>query len=196
MATIPIHTISSAPEESRPLLEAAQALMGMIPNLAAGMAESPTLLRGFFTLREIYSQGTLTAQEIQLLSMVNARENGCDWCVAFHSRAALSAGVQPKVVEAVRSGGLPEEPRAKALCRLSQELIRYRGRATAEALAELTAAGAGPAQALEVVLGVGFSTLANYAGHLIGPPLDQALAPHQWSPGATRMQLASIPAVA
>ena len=41
-----------------------------------------------------------------------------------------------------------------------------------------------PAQALEVVLGVAFSTMANYAQHLVRAPLDDMLAPYAWVPPA------------
>ena len=185
--SIRINTIESAPEDSRPTLQAAQEAMGSIPNLAGGMAESPTLIRGFFTLRKIYSEGTLTPQEIQVLAIVNARENSCTWCVAFHSRAAIAAGVPRDVVETVRSGGLPDERRLRALCHLSQELVRHRGHAPAGVLREFQAAGLTPAQSLEVVLGVGFSVLANYSQHLIKPPLDENLRPFAWTPERTTM---------
>lgn len=185
--SIRINTIESAPEDSRPTLIAAQEAMGAIPNLAGGMAESPTLLRGFFTLRKIYAEGTLSPQEIQVLAIVNARENGCTWCVAFHSRAALAAGVPRDVVETVRSGALPDDRRLNALCRLSQELIRQRGHVKAEVLTGFEAAGLTPAQSLEVVLGVGFSVLANYSQHLIQPPLDDSLRPYAWEPGRPAM---------
>ena len=186
--SIRINTIESAPEDSRPTLQAAQEAMGAIPNLAGGMAESPTLIRGFFALRKIYSEGTLTPQEIQVLAIVNARENSCRWCVAFHSRAALAAGVPRDVVETVRSGGLPDDRRLGALCHLSRELVRQRGHVSADVLAGFRAAGLTPAQSLEVVLGVGFSVLANYSQHLIEPPLDENLRPFAWEPDRPMMK--------
>jgi len=39
MNTFTLHSIESAPEESKPLLEAAQQSMGMIPNLYRVLAE-------------------------------------------------------------------------------------------------------------------------------------------------------------
>jgi alkylhydroperoxidase family enzyme len=41
-------------------------------------------------------------------------------------------------------------------------------------------AGYTRAQALEVVLGMAFSLMANYAGHLVEAPLDEPLQPHLW----------------
>ena len=73
MTTYAIHTTDSAPEKSRDTLRTVQATLGGVPNLAAAMAEAPSLLRAFFAIREIYSLGTLSAGDIQVLSIANAR---------------------------------------------------------------------------------------------------------------------------
>lgn len=44
MPDFPIHTIESAPQSSRRLLDGLKEQLGFIPNLAATMAQSPTLL--------------------------------------------------------------------------------------------------------------------------------------------------------
>ncbi len=172
-----IHTIESAPEASRPVLQQVRQLVGAIPNLAAGMAEAPGFIKGFFTLREIYQQGTLTAQEVEALSLSNARENGCHWCVAFHTRAARGVSLPHATISALREGRLPGDPKLKALVQFSRELLHGRGVVSAEARREFHAAGYSEAQALEVILGCALSLLANYAGHLIDPPLDEGLKP-------------------
>ena len=43
------------------------------------------------------------------------------------------------------------------------------------------AAGYSKRQALDVVMGMAFSVMANYAGHLTRPPLDSFLTPHVWT---------------
>jgi hypothetical protein len=57
MITYPTHSVDSAPENSKPLLRGLQEDLGMIPNLAAAMAESPQLLQGFLAIRDIYQGG-------------------------------------------------------------------------------------------------------------------------------------------
>ena len=57
--TYAVHTLESAPETAAEALRALKAAVGVIPNLAAAMAESPALLRGFLALRELYA-GHLT----------------------------------------------------------------------------------------------------------------------------------------
>ncbi len=181
MTAIPIHTIDSAPAGSRDTLRTVHQHLGAIPSLAAGMAESPTLLRAFFTVREIYAAGTLTPLEIQALSLANAVENDCGWCVAFHSVLALKEGITEEALAALRAGRDPAEPRLGALTAFSRALIRNRGAVSDLEIARFLAAGLTQAQMLEVVLGIAFSTMANYAGHLIDAPLGPMLAPHEWT---------------
>jgi alkylhydroperoxidase family enzyme len=36
-------------------------------------------------LRELYGKTGFSAGEVQALSLTAAYENGCEWCVAFHT---------------------------------------------------------------------------------------------------------------
>jgi AhpD family alkylhydroperoxidase len=181
MTSFPIHSIDTAPEGSRDTLRHVRKTLGSIPSLAAAMAESPTLLRGFFGLRETYSQGTLTSAEIHVLSLANAFENECSWCMAFHTFMALKEGVSEDDVAALRAGEAPSEPRLRALSELSRSLVRGRGKAGEDELRAFHDAGFSPAQALEVVLGIAFSTMANYTGHFADAPLDEPFKRHAWT---------------
>jgi AhpD family alkylhydroperoxidase len=153
----------------------------MIPNLAAAMAESPTLVRSFFTVRDIYAQGSMDPIDIQVLSLTNAFENGCEWCMAFHSAAALKEGLSKEDVWRLRAGQAPADARLQALSNFSRSMVRNRGAVSAQDLEAFYAAGFTKAQALEVVLGAGFSVMANFAGHLAHAPLGLPFEPHVWT---------------
>ncbi len=184
MSSYAIHTLETAPDGSKPLLAGLREHLGMIPNLAAAMAESPTLLKGFLALREIYRQGTLSEMEIEVLSLTAAYENGCEWCMAFHSMAGTKAGVAPESIEALRGGLAPMEPRLAALSDFARETVRSRGAVSPAGLARFHDAGFSREQALEVVLGMGFSVLANYAGHLADAPLNEQMQAFAWQKAA------------
>lgn len=188
MTAFPIHSIDTAPEGSKETLGRVKEALGMVPSLAAGMAESPTLLRAFFATRDIYSQGTLGPIDIQVLSLTNAFENGCEWCMAFHSTGALKEGLPKEALEDLRAGRALRDPRLRALSDLSRAMIRNRGQVSEEDLKAFYAAGFSQAQALEVVLGAGFSVMANFAGHLVHAPLGATLAPFAWIRPGTRVE--------
>src|SRR5262247_2804339 len=166
MVRYEIHNMATAPERSRPLLEELRKNIGMIPNLAATMAESPELLQGFLQIRDIVSHRSFNPGEVQVLALTNAFENACDYCMALHSTLALKAGVSQESVSALRAGDAPSEPRLSTLSDFSRALVRERGSVTAEQLAAFLAAGFTKAQTLEVVLGVAASILPNFAHHL------------------------------
>jgi AhpD family alkylhydroperoxidase len=183
MITYQTHRIDTAPEASKPLLRGLQEGLGMIPNLAAAMAESPQLLRGFLAVREIYQGGTFSPAEIQVLSLTAAYENGCAWCMAFHTLMARKEGVSPESIDALRDGLSPVEPRLGALSDFARAMVRRRGAVESADVERLCNAGYTRAQALEVVLGMAFSLMANYAGHLAEAPLDEPLRAYAWPGG-------------
>ena len=185
MVRFTVHTLATAPEQSKPLLQRLQQTVGMIPNLAATMAESPALLEGFVQVRELLSNGSFSPGEVQVLSLTNAFENGCSYCMALHSASALRAGVAPEAVAALRAGRSPADARLKALSEFSRKLVRERGAVSQADLATFLAAGFTKAQGLEVVLGVAVSILPNFAHHLTQCPVDDVFRPQAWeSPAA------------
>jgi AhpD family alkylhydroperoxidase len=176
-----VHTIESAPEGSKPALERLKTTLGLIPNLAATMAESPVLVNGFIGAFRNFLGGTLTNAERQVLLLTNAVRNGCAWAVAFHSTLALKEGVGPEDVRAIRERRLPEDPRRAALSALTTRLIEERGHLDARELAAFESAGFGPDQVLEVIAGIAVSVMANYAGNITRPPVEGPFEAQSWS---------------
>src|SRR5262245_59654892 len=79
MHTYRVHSIESAPEKSRPALQGLKQALGIVPNLAATMAESPTLVNGFIGAFATFQGGTFTGAERQVLLLSNAVANACPW---------------------------------------------------------------------------------------------------------------------
>jgi len=82
---------------------------------------------------------------------------------------------------ALRQGGAPTDPRLGPLGNFARAMVRDRGRIDAPTLHAFLAAGYSKRQALDVVMGMAFSLMANYASHLTHPPLDDFLKPHGWT---------------
>ena len=182
MSKYDVHTIETAPQGSKPLLQGLQDSIGIIPNLAASMAESPELLKGFVAIRDIFYAGTFSPAQVQVLALTNAFENGCDYCMAFHTTLALKEGVSKEALDALRAGRSPQEPAFHALSEFSRALVKRRGHVSGEELQRFFAAGYSKAQALEVVLGVAVSILPNFAHHLTQCPVDDVFSAHTWRP--------------
>lgn len=177
----PVHTPNTAPSPAGDSLRRLQEEVGLIPNLAGTMAESPALIEALLALRTLYGTTGFSWAEVELLSLVSARENDCAWCVAFHTAAALGNGLDADAVAALRDGRNPADPRLAALASFARTMVQQRGHVGEEALAAFVAAGFTPRQALHVVMGMAFSVMPNYAAQLTKPPLDEFLLPHAWT---------------
>lgn len=177
----PLHTIASAPEKSKSVLQALQQAFGIIPNVAGEIANSPVLATGFIGLFQNVHAGTFSEAEIQVLLLTNAVTNRCAWAAAFHTALALKEGLAEADVAAIREGRLPGAPRYAALSRLAKSLIEQRGRVDDAEVDRFCSAGFEPAQALEVVGVVAASTITNYAASMTRPPLEDAFQAHAWA---------------
>jgi AhpD family alkylhydroperoxidase len=176
-----VHTIESAPEKSKPALAALKHSVGVVPNLAATMAESPTLMNGFVSAFGNFHSSTFSGPEKQILLLTNAVTNRCAWAVAFHSTIALKEGVAPTAVQAIRNGQLPDDSKFAALSRFTRALIEHRGHLSDSELENFVAASYTPEHVFDVIAGLAVSTMANYAGNVAQPPLEAPFHAQAWN---------------
>ena len=180
MQTYPIHTIDSAPDGAKQSLEALHTAFGMIPNLAATMANSPALVNTFVAAFGQFAGTSLSGAERQILLMSNAVANKSAWPVAFHSTLALREGVAAADVEAIRGGHVPSEPRLAALSTITRRLIETRGHLDEGDVKSFLAAGFDDAELFDVITGVAVSAMANYTSNVARPQLEQAFQAQVW----------------
>lgn len=177
MTAFVVHTIDSAPDGSRPVLQATAQAYGFVPNLHATLAESPVALEGLDTLFTLIGTSSLTPQEQQVTMLAVSVFNECEYCVAGHSFVARSVQVADTAVQALRQGmRIPDNPRLQALRSFTETALRERGRAGGAALASFMAAGYTLQNALEVLTIVAAKTLSNYANNLAQTPPDAFMA--------------------
>src|SRR5258707_4628 len=181
MLTYQIHSIASAPEKSKPVLEQLQQAFGFVPNLAGAIANSPVLANGFLGLFQTVHSGSFTEAEIQTLLLTNAVTNACSWAVAFHTALALHEGLAPADVDAIRAGGTPAHRQHAALSALTKTSIEKRGHLNEQDVNALLEAGFRRDQVFEVLAGAAASTITNYVGNIAQPPLEAQFQAHVWS---------------
>lgn len=181
LVNVPVQSVESAPAASREMLKAAGGKFGFVPNLLGMFANAPALLEGYLTLAGIFDKTSLSPTERQVVLLAASFENGCEYCMAAHSAIAGMQKVDQGVIGSLREGKPIADAKIEALRSFAAETVRTRGWPSTEAVATFTGAGYTPAQALEVILGIGVKTLSNYANHLAATPLDAAFAPVKWS---------------
>lgn len=171
----------TAPIEARPVLRGMQKKLGFVPNLYAGLAASPAVLKGTVELSVAFSHTSLSPAEQITVSLAASVENGCEFCVAAHTASARRVlQLDPAVITALRSGEDPADPKLRELARFTRALVNQRGWMAKSELRAFLDAGYTQAQSLEVILGVALKTLTNYANHILWTPLNPELAAERW----------------
>jgi len=176
-----IHTIETAPEQSKAALQGLQQNFGLIPNVAATMAGSPVLINAFIGAFGHFHGGSFDERQKQVLLLTNAVTLGCHWTVAFHSTIALKAGVAENDVMAIRAGALPADPKLAALSTLTRELVQTKGRAAAADIDRFLAAGYTRSQVFEVIAGIAISTMAGITGSMAETPIEDPFKAQAWA---------------
>lgn len=180
MPAFPIHTIESAPEQSKPSLEALQGAFGIIPNIAGAMATSPVLIGSLVGLFGKVHGGSFSEEQIQIVLLTNAVTNACSWAVAFHSFLAVKEGVDTADVEAIRERRTPRTAKNAALSTLARTLIEKRGHLDDRDMSAFLDAGFDKSHLLEVTAIVAASTITNYTGNVTKPALEDAFRAYSW----------------
>ena len=183
MARLTLHTVDTAPADSRPYTEKALANNGFLPNLIGVLANAPVALETYMTVSGINARASLTLAEREVVQIVAARIHGCDFCIAGHSAIALKkAGQDAATVRALQRGVATGAAKLDAVAAFAEAVIAQRGAVGDADYQAFLAAGYNEQQALEVVLGISLATLCNFANSLAGTPVNPQLQPYL--PGA------------
>jgi alkylhydroperoxidase family enzyme len=181
-----IHTAQSAPAPSRPVLDGISADLGLVPNLAASIAESPALLRGFDGLRRAVAGIDPVDREVAGLATGVAVDN--HYGVAFHSTVLAGVGFTDDDLAVMRAGRAPSDPRQAAVYEFAREFVTNRGDVDDRTVERLTDAGATTADILDIAAECAFASLVGLVDNLAGRvPLDGFLQPRAWTPTAVRV---------
>src|SRR6056297_1179355 len=102
MTEFPVHTPQDAPADAADFMRDLEKGYGFVPNLAGVMAEAPPLMKGYFTLSQLFDQTTLNPVERQVVLLSVSFANGCQYCMAAHSALAQMAEMPEDVLQALR----------------------------------------------------------------------------------------------
>ena len=181
MSKFDVHSIETAPEKSKPLLQGAKKAFGFVPNLLGVFAESPAALEAYLSVSTAFGKSDLTAAEQQVVLLTVSHDNACTYCVGAHSTIAAMHRVPEQVIEGLREDGPLGDPKLEALRTFTRKVLETRGFVAPADLDVFYAAGYEKRHALEVIAGIAQKILSNYTNHVAGPPLDEAFAKYEWS---------------
>lgn len=178
---LPILTVDAAPAASQPILEGIAADLGLVPNLAATIAASPTLLRAFDGLRRSVADPSFDPlhREIAGLAVGVAVDNG--YGVAFHSTVLAQLGIGDNDIAAMRQASEPSDPAHAAVYAFARALVLGRGAMDPAIVQRALAAGFAPPDLLQLVAECVFASLVGLVDNLADRvELDEFLRPWAW----------------
>lgn len=180
MSDFTLHTVDSAPEKSRPLLEASQQEMGMIPGLHAVMAESPNVLNAYQTLHQLALDSSFDKDEITVVWQTINVENACHHCVPAHTGIARMMEVSDDITFALRDEKPLPSDKLEALRTFTLAVMNKQGNVSKSDLDAFYSAGYRQRQVLEVILALSQKTLSNYINHIAETPVDEPFRKFEW----------------
>ncbi len=180
MPTFTLHDTQSAPEQSKPLLEASLKSFGMIPGLHAVMAESPQVLKGYNQLHELVLASSFDDDETTVVWQTINVEHACHYCVPAHTGIAKMMDVADDITNALRDEAPLPSDKLEALRTFTLAVVRKRGEVSTEDLHRFLDAGYAQRQVLEVILVLSQKVMSNYINHIADTPVDAAFKKFEW----------------
>jgi alkylhydroperoxidase family enzyme len=171
MSRFHIHDDLSAPEGSLPLLKAAMASAGQLPNFLGVLGGSPAALKAYARFRSELRHGSLSLPTLERISLAVAEHYRSQPGIAIHCRTGRLAGLGLDEVALAREWDSRDE-REAALLRYLRELVEHRGHAPMHLHEEAREAGWTDEQLLEAIAVVAlesFTAMVNVAGEV---PVD------------------------
>lgn len=181
MSNFTLHTIETAPAESKAILEGAQKQMGVVPGLFSVMAESPQLLKAYTQLHQLFTETSFDAEELTVVWQTINVEHECHYCVPAHTAIAHSMKVDSALSEALRNEETLPTEKLQALKDMTLSVVRNRGNVSEADLSAFFAAGYGHQQVLEIILGLSQKVISNYVNHIAETDVDPMFKDFAWT---------------
>ncbi|MCX7304068.1 MAG: peroxidase-related enzyme [Hyphomicrobiales bacterium] len=165
-------SVADAPEKARPLLNAVNAQLGLVPNMFRLIATSPQALEGYLAMSGALGKGALPAATRERIALAVAEVNGCNYCLSAHAYLAKNLSKLDDAEIAANRTGASNDPKADAAVRFAAKVARQRGKIGESDLAAVKLAGYADAQVIEIVQHVALNTWTNYFNEVFKTDID------------------------
>lgn len=172
MTRISIPAADQTPAASRPLLDAVNKQLGVVPNLMKVLGNSPAALGGYLNLNGALAKGALGAKTGERIALAIAEFNRCGYCLAAHAYLGRNMAKLDDAEIAANRDGTSSDPKADAAVRFAVSVAQERGHVSDAAVQAVKNAGYGDAEVIEIVLHVALNTLTNYVNTVAQTEID------------------------
>jgi uncharacterized peroxidase-related enzyme len=126
MSRLAIPARDDVPEASKPILDAVQKQLGVVPNMFRLIAQSPAALQGFTANNGALTKA-LDVKTRERIALAVAQVNGCDYCLSAHTYLGLNLAKITAEEVARNRHGASGDLRADAAVNFATKIVRDRG---------------------------------------------------------------------
>jgi uncharacterized peroxidase-related enzyme len=173
MARIPLIDEENADAPAAAVLEQVRKGMGMVPNMAKAMANSPAALKGYLRLNAaLGGGGVLDAVTRERLALAVAQANGCNYCLSIHTHKNLSSKTLTgeEILQARK--GSAADAKTDAMLKFAVAVVEARGAVTDGQTDAARAAGITDEELTEIIGNVAVNTMTNYFNKAAAVDID------------------------
>jgi uncharacterized peroxidase-related enzyme len=172
MNRISIPAADQTPAASRPLLDAVNKQLGVVPNLMKVLGNSPAALGGYLSLNGAISKGALGAKTGERIALAIAEINGCGYCLAAHTYLGKNVAKLDDAEITANRNATSTDAKADAAVRFAAQVARARGHVSDADVQAVKNAGYNDAEVMEIVVHVALNTLTNYVNEVAQTEID------------------------
>lgn len=171
MARLPIQNVESATGSNKDIFAALQKGLGMVPNMAKVMANSPAVLQSWVQFNGALGAARLSAQIREQVALLTAEANACTYCLSAHSVLGKMAGLNQAQIDGARHLQ-SADPRTFAALKFAQAVIDLRGGVGEHDLRAVREAGFSDAEVAEIVATVALNFFTNFFNRAFDVDVD------------------------
>ena len=159
-------------DRAEEILSTVEEKYGFRPNLVEELVTAPAAARVYLGGQDAMADSSLSPAQQQAVQLTVATHNDCHYCDAAHTALGRQHGIGSDALDAIRDGGVPENPELQGVVRATRRVLEKEGWLEESDLSELAARGIDRQKLYEVVAFVALKTLSNYVNHIADTEID------------------------
>jgi len=153
------------------LLDAAQAKLGVTPNMMRTMAQSPAVLEAYLNFSNALGKGKLNAKIREQTALLSAEANQRGYCAAAHTAIGKMVGLNEDAILAARKASA-KDAQTDAALKFARAVIEKRGAVSDADLQAVKSAGFSEGEIAEVIANVALNIFTNYFNETAKTEID------------------------
>lgn len=178
MPRIPVHTVSTAPEQAQSALAGLEKRFGRVLNIHGEMAHAPVVLAAYTAMQgAIREHGSFDAATREAIALAVGAVDDCAYCQSAHTASAQAAGLDLVQTVAIRDGRVDFDSKLAALLAVARQIAGNVGAVDEATWRRAVDAGWSDTELAELFAHVAVNLYTNYFNHYANTELDIPAAP-------------------